>query len=149
MAQYGPWNLSSHVYPICRMWSDDNVYAKQNGGKYNFIVEPTSDPTVAAALDTASTLDLSGPELRRAMEAEYGASAVPGKSGLAIPTDQSLWDDLMSNKVMYKCMVFVHIVLSSMQLSSLYKPCCRVTHTRHLPQTTRGIPLTVYEQDWM
>jgi hypothetical protein len=66
------WKFMMHN----RMWSDNNVYAKQNGGIYDFAVE--------------------------------------GKpSNLAMPLSQDLWDDLISNK------------------------------------TEQGIPLTVYEQDWL
>ena len=75
------WKFQMHN----RMWSDNNIYAKENGGKYGFIVEPLPDD---------------GP-------------ADQGESGLAIPTDQLLWDDLISNK------------------------------------TEHGVPMAVYEQDWM
>ena len=43
-----------------RMWSSNNVYAKQNGGAYDFIIDEDTN--------------------------------------LAIPTDQTLWDDLIANK---------------------------------------------------
>ena len=35
-AEKSGWKFQMHN----RMWSDDNVYATQNGGKYKFIVEP-------------------------------------------------------------------------------------------------------------
>lgn len=63
------WRFQMHN----RMWAADNIYAKQNGGKYDFIIN----------------------------------------DNLAIPTGQDLWDDLIANK------------------------------------TKGGIPLSVYEQDWM
>jgi len=62
------WQFQMHN----RMWSDDNVYAKQNGGNYEFIVEP---------------LPPSGSQ-----------NPVVGASGMAIPTEQALWDDLIANK---------------------------------------------------
>ena len=66
LAKSTDWKFQMHN----RMWSDNNVYAKQNGGNYNFIVEPSPED---------------GP-------------ATPGESGLAIPNDQTLWDDLIANK---------------------------------------------------
>ena len=68
-------------------WSDDNVYAKQNGGKYDFIVEP--------------------------LPPKGDQNPPVGQSGLSIPTSQQLWDDLIANK------------------------------------TEAGVPMVVYEQDWM
>ena len=35
-AEKSGWKFQMHN----RMWSDDNIYATQNGGKYKFIVEP-------------------------------------------------------------------------------------------------------------
>ena len=52
------WKFQMHN----RYWSDDNVYATQNGGKYEFVIDRS-----------------------------------PG-SKMAIPTQQKLWDDLMTNK---------------------------------------------------
>lgn len=63
------WKFQMHN----RMWSDDNIYATQNGGKYNFHVEPQAPRG-------------------------SGQKSGPGESGLSIPDDQHLWDDLMSNK---------------------------------------------------
>jgi len=68
------WKFQMHN----RHWSDNNVYAKQNGGNYDFVLDPA-----------------------------------PAGSGMAMPLGQHLWDDLMSNK------------------------------------TENGIPLSVYEQDWL
>ena len=63
--------------------SDDNVYAKQNGGKYNFFVEPQAPK---------------GP----------GHKSGPGESGLSIPDDQNLWDDLMTNKTEHEIPLVVY-----------------------------------------
>ena len=63
------WKFQMHN----RMWSDDNIYATQNGGKYKFFVEPQAPRG-------------------------SGQKSGPGESGLSIPDDQHLWDDLMSNK---------------------------------------------------
>lgn len=79
------------------MWSSDNVYAKQNGGDYNFDVEPAD--SISPTQVSLSTKDLSGPELLQSLEESLRGQSSPGHSGLAIPDDQSLWNDLMSNKV--------------------------------------------------
>jgi hypothetical protein len=73
------WKFQMHN----RHWSDDNVYAKENGGGYDFLLDPQSSPKDDK------------------------------HSGMALPLEQELWDDLMSNK------------------------------------TAGGIPLSVYEQDWL
>jgi hypothetical protein len=65
------WKFQMHN----RFWADDNVYAKQNGGKYDFMIDDST---------------------------KY-----------AMPLEQDLWDDLIANK------------------------------------TEGGIPLSVYEQDWL
>jgi hypothetical protein len=68
-AKKSDWKFQMHN----RMWSDDNIYATQNGGKYHFHVEPQAPRG-------------------------SGQKSGPGESGLSIPDDQQLWDDLMSNK---------------------------------------------------
>ena len=42
-AEKSGWKFQMHN----RMWSDDNVYATQNGGKYKFIVEPQVTERIA------------------------------------------------------------------------------------------------------
>lgn len=74
LAKTTGWKFQMHN----RMWSDNNVYARQNGGNYDFVVEPLPGPD--ASTDKTDVM---------------ADSAAPGESGLAIPDDQDLWDDLI------------------------------------------------------
>lgn len=81
------------------MWSNNNVYAKQNGGTYDFIVEPSSSVEQSRPDSVLPEDGVVGPAVLQDLERTLLGSSVPGQSGLAIPNDQALWDDLMSNKV--------------------------------------------------
>ena len=81
------WKFQMHN----RYWSDDNVYSTTQGGKYKFLTELCSTGN-----DTTHRACVSGED-----------------GGMAMPLEQQLWDDLISNK------------------------------------TENGIPLAVYEQDWL
>ena len=66
-AEKSGWKFQMHN----RMWSDDNIYATQNGGKYKFIVEPQVGERIPDS--DFRNLNLQGPILTLAVRIIFKA----------------------------------------------------------------------------